>query len=252
MAKDDQSILKHPVSQKKFQCISPCFYPNTLTLHPVELIYVSENKPFCAVNEYVEKDEATGTKIIRYTDLCYNPTHKKDTPNVELNSLYPYINFNPEYFLKTEYKIYSFDDFVNWYVTNKTAILTVERVLNCLWEVCGKDVDVLNEKIADIYLELIKKVWIYDIYEKLHLFISKDKVVVDPDNNKLNISNHSDKRMKFITDAITKNEMYKLLTKHLKNKDKDKDKCNHNSTIKTNIIDFLINKFRGSLVTQGK
>jgi hypothetical protein len=245
---------KYPKSKNNFQCVGPCFQPNTLIVHPLTLEYVTDRYyPFCPVREWSYIDNETGDKIMKTTDICLNPTESKDLSGkeFEINMLTPTVDFNDEQFLKIFYNIYSFDDAVTW-IDNKTytsPLLTRYRVMNSAWNAYGSEIDIIDYRIVKFYIELAKKRWSSDIYKHLHKYVhilGQDVLLGDPDKNDLSYKDNAVIRINFLIDRFINNdEMYKFLVKYLKHrKDEWENTIDHSDSIKNDLIKYIENKIK--------
>src|SRR5690606_3808512 len=119
------------------------------------------DRPFCPVNEWVDKDPTTGKIRSYHIDECYVPTHEKDIQQkeIEMNILIPKIDYSCNQFLNIYYNIYSFDDALNWLTESKTVLLTKMRIIECAWETYGSTIELIDNRLVDFYIEVIKKKW---------------------------------------------------------------------------------------------
>lgn len=238
---------KYPKSKHNFKCIGPCYQPNTVIVHPLTLEYVTDKySPFCPVNEWNYVNE-NGENITKTTDICYHPTKSKDSSGLEfgMNILTPDIDFNDQQFLKIVYNIYSFEDAINWVNTRKytTPLLTRERIMNATWNSYPNDLNVIDYRLVEFYIELAKRKWMSDIYKKFNKYVHINNSVIllgDPNTNDLNPNDDVIIRTNFLADRFINNvEMYKFLTKFLKHK-----KGFNDENIKTNLIKYIGNKIK--------
>jgi hypothetical protein len=173
---------KYPKSKNNFQCLGPCYKPNTWVLHPITLEHITDEKnPFCAVNEWEYIDEKTGKKYDILTDACHNPTDSQpiSKKELEMNIIIPTIDFNSEHFLKIYYKIFCFDDTIKWLEDNThAAFFTKKRILECSIKAFSKEIYGIDEIIVDFYIGIIKKSWLDGIIRKINKYIN-----IDGENN---------------------------------------------------------------------
>ena len=162
MEQKDFNIKKYPKSVNKFQCIGPCYYPRTIAIHPTMLEIIANNDhPFCPVNEWTHTDASTGRTKTSITDKCFNPTDDGDNmenKDLELNILTPYVDFNTEQFLKIYYKIFSFEDALDW--CDKYSYLPLDtqiRIIKCSLSQFGKNIDIIDNRFTYILINIIKK-----------------------------------------------------------------------------------------------
>lgn len=254
----ESSTGKYPRSKNNFQCLGPCYNPNTSIVHPLTLEYVTDKYyPFCPVREWEFQDRETGKTIVRTTDLCYQPTESKDLSGkeFELNILTPSIDFNEEQFLKIFYNIHSFEDAVNWIDTKKyTPLLTRLRIMDCAWRAYGKEVNIIDHRVVEFYLELIKKKWTRDLYRELNKYvhIRGEKVLLgDPNDNNLGPKEEVVVRTNFLVDRfINHDEIYKFLTRYLKHrKDQWDTILRHSDHMKKDLVKYIENKIQMTVGT---
>lgn len=224
MSLSDYEKPKYPSSKMNSQCIGPCYYPGTWIVHPLTLEYIYEkNYPFCPTKEWEYVDENGKRETKTYAE-CYHPTETKDLSGkeYEMNMLVPNISFNDSHFLKIFYNIHTFEDAINWITNNKfMPILTRQRIINCSWSAYGDNLFSIDNRLVNFYIELAKKLWIEKIYKKINKYvhINDNKVFLGiPDDNNLTPKNEIIIRTNFIIDRfINVDEIYKFLTKFLKN-----------------------------------
>lgn len=246
-----RTSIKYPKSKNNLQCIGPCYQAGTTIVHPLTLEYVTDKyNPFCPVKEWEYIDTETNKKIIRTTDICYHPTESKDLSGkeFEMNILTPSIDFNDEQFLKIFYNIHSFEDAINWIDNKKySPILTRLRIIDCAWNAYGKNVNIIDHRVVDFYIEVTKKKWIQDIYKHLnkYIHISDGKVMLgNPKENKLSPKDEVIVRTNFLIDRfINSDQMYKFLIRYLKyRKDEWDNIISHSINIKNDLIKYIENK----------
>jgi hypothetical protein len=193
--------MSYPKSIKNNQCISSCFPPRTDTVHPITLENITNTKfPFCAVTPH----EKNGEKVV--IEEC-NVKDIEENNNDNLNILYPIISFNYKDFLKTYYQINSINDFYFWLKNNKsTPIFTKLRLFDCIINVFGKDIVLVEPIFVETIIDIIKKFWIKLMYRKLCHYIGIDSknniIIVKSKDNKLKKSEHIEQRTKFLISNI--------------------------------------------------
>ena len=245
-----EKTFKYPKSKNNFQCIGPCYQPGTWIVHPLTLEYIRDiNHPFCPVKEweYIDPD---GKKIIRTTDICYHPTESKDLSGkeFEMNILTPNIDFNDKQFLKIFYDIHSFEDAINWIDNKKySPPLTRLRIMDCAWNAYGKNINIIDHRLVDFYIEIAKKKWMPDIYKQLnkYIHINNGKIMFgNPEDNELSPKDDIISRTNFLIDRFINNdEMYKFLIRYLKHRKEDWDNIvSHSTKIKGDLIKYIENK----------
>jgi hypothetical protein len=250
---NNNSENKYPKSKNKFQCLGPCYQPGTTIIHPITLEYITDlEKPFCPVKEWTYEDPATGKKTDRYLDTCYGPVENKDLSGkeLELNILTPYIDFNSEQFLKIYYNIYSFEDAIEWLNKKKYVTLTTKlRIVDCAWNAYGKDMTLIDDRIVDFYVDVIKRKWIKEYYKKFNTYIYSDETTIkfiDPEKNTLNINDYIVNRTNFLIEKfINYEEVYKFINKYIKHRKSEWGSIrNHSNNIQNDLSDYIYNKIK--------
>lgn len=246
-------IKKYPKSKKNFQCIGPCYYPNTMVVHPTNLEIVTEpDNPFCPVGEWQSVDNITGKVTSNITDGCYNPTEKTNisSKELELSVLTPYIDFNVEHFLKIYYKIYSFEDSINWIDSNKhVPINTKMRIINSSLKIFGDNIDIFDNRFADFFIEYIKRKHIGDLYNKLSGYINidekNDSVSLSKDvNNFSDQKQHKTEKVNYIIKTfLDKDDIVKFLVRYFKHRKNEwKDIEFHLENMLNDFLSYSLNK----------
>ena len=215
--------IQYQKSKSGFQCLGPCYKPGTVIIHPLALEYVTDNQdPFCPVKEWIHK-LPNGSTVTQNTDICHNPTNDKNISKkeLEMNMLIPYIDFNCEQFLKIYYNIYSFGDAMNWLEKNEyTPTDNKLRIVDCSFSVYGANIDVIDYRITFFIIDLIKKKWINNLYNKLNKYIGiKDNLIffIQPNKNKLQSNEYTVQRINFLlTTFATQDEVLKFLEKYFR------------------------------------
>ena len=216
-----------------FQCIGPCYQAGTTIVHPVTLEYVTDrNNPFCPVRQWELIDRDTGKKTTLTTDICYQPTETKDLSGkeFEINILTPNIDFNDVQFLKIYYNIYSYEDAISFVSEKKyLPVFTKLRIIDCALAAYGKDLNIIDHRTVDFFIEIINKIWMPEIYKNVekYIHIHNGKISLsrqqDQQEEEKQISQDDAKiKYNFIKSKfITNDEIFKFLMKYLKHR-KDK------------------------------
>jgi hypothetical protein len=239
-----KKIDKFPISVNNQQCVGPCYQPGTPVIHPISLNLISaKDHPFCPTFEWYNEK----TKEYQQTDVCTAPSDiSQMQQEINLNLVVPMFHFSCEYFLKAYYNIYSFEGATDWVYNNSRAPINSQlRILNCAWKVFGSNVDIINDQLINFYSNLIKTIWMKNIYPKVSKFI-----YIDETNNNIylkeNDQKDSEKRQiekinyfnkKFNTSQI----IYKVLQIYIKeNKDKWNEIDDHNYGIRKQYTNYVI------------
>ncbi len=237
---------KYPISRHGRQCMGPCYKPNTWMIHPVTLEYhTNDDFPFCPTEIWIDPKDQLAYNI----DECIKPSDKIDNTIVEMNMILPIIHFTGERFLKIYYKIYSFENAISWINKNKhSSIYTKLRILNCAWKAYGNTVDVINDYTVNVYINIIKQHWIKKIFKHIEKYIhisGKNIYFKKPSSKatKINNKNIIEKFNFIIIKLITKNNIYKFLTRYVEEHEDRWDKIeNHNVLMQSYLIKYLVNK----------
>lgn len=228
---------KYPKSKNGFQCLGPCVKKDTLLLHPLTLAVVTDDEiNFCNVNEW-RKDNKS-----KYIDECDKLS--KNTEYDKNDILLPIFYFDSRVFLDKYYNISSFKDTIEWINNNKNnPYNTIKRILNCSWGAYGKDIKYVYDDIVDIHLEIAKKEWIIDIYQRVNKYITvkNNKVMFRKSNMK---GDNIKEKIRFLTSKlITPSIMAKFLKKYI---DSYKNKWDnielHMDNIKEEFINYIEKK----------
>lgn len=254
------NIKKYPKSNHGFQCLGPCYYPNTVFLHPTNLMHiVNPTMSVCPVNEWTDIDPETKKSTIKHSDKCFNPTHSVSSTvqDLELNLLTPYIGFNSTHFLKIYYNIFSFEDALDWIEKNRqTPIRTQLRIINNVLKSFGKNIDLIDMRFVDFLTDSINKKFIKNIYNKIHKYIGIDQnnniVLIDPTLNHLEKEEFNVERINYILKVfVNKDDLHKFIMRYFRdNKDtfenvvKIEDIMNN---IISSFIEYTINKINFTL-----
>jgi hypothetical protein len=226
---------KYPKSISGKQCVGPCYKKNTKILHPTYLNIVSHIDNFCPIAR--EEFIINGKKEFRDTDNCNEANINKTNIGTEntYNLLFPYVDFNPQLFLKLFYNINTFGQVIEWIDTNKTLLDTQERIFNLGIDSFKKNLDnveISDNRIVDFIYELFNKKYfniiiiplfqyiiVADKYTKLGFDTKKDtdETIIIKTNyikkNILNINNISNFIKSFFNKKISSdvNNTYSML-----------------------------------------
>jgi len=234
---------KFPKSVNNRQCLAPCFKPGVFITHPITLHSMTHPvKSFCPTEQWWDETY----KRHKFIDECYLPTGREEDQKekIEHNILIPTFIFNCESFLKLYYDISSFETALEWLVANNSApILTQLRIIECVWKIYGKDLNVLNSQLIDFYSFLIKKKWIKYIYARVFKFITVE-------NGKIFLSENSDDKETnkvekinyFIDKFLTRQNIYNVLEEFInENKHNWNDIASFNDRILKEFVNYFLN-----------
>lgn len=253
----------YPISKNNFQCIGPCYQSSTTIVHPVTLEYVTDrSNPFCPIRQKEFVDKNTGKKKTVTIDICNQPTETKDVSGkeFEINILTPSIDFNDTHFINIYYDIYSYEDAINYITENKyLPILTKLRIIDCSLNAYGKELNIVDHRTVDFFIEVINKLWLNELYYKIEKYIN-----VDTQNDKINLSSYDDnnndddnndnyniKKIKYNyirTKFITSDEILKFLIKYINHRKDTWDEISHHiDSIKDDFIIYIENKIKSTI-----
>lgn len=231
-------INKFPIGSHKQQCIGPCFPANTILINPLTLVMGSANNPACSVLPWNDNGQ------IEHFDKCDNPIDKKQAKEFSLNYVVPVVHFSCEYFLKTYYDIFSFEEAMDWLSNNNDPINTKLRVMDCSWKLFGSKIDIIDDQIIQFYSQVFKRVWINKIYQKMYKYIYVDDKDIYLKKNNDPLNDHKIERMNFLDKQFnTPDIIYQILSTYLETNKKNWDNIqNHNETIRKHYTKYIEDK----------
>ncbi len=234
-----------PVSINNRQCIGPCYEKDKYIIHPINMTFVTNDKPFCPTNVY-ESTDKTGKKYSSLTDECFKATMSDD--NEQMDFLNPNINFNPEQFLIFYYKIDNYEKTLEWLKNNvHLPLRTKLRVIECTIVKYYNNIYLIDDSIShNYYLLLLEN--INKVYEKLYKYIDvdSDKKKILFRETKLDINDFLVERINFIKEKlINEDETTKFLNKYFEKNKNDATNIEQNfqkNEIIKNFIIYIENK----------
>lgn len=236
-----------PTSVNGKQCIGPCYAPGKIFTHPQTIKHYKNTKyPFCPIAGYYDNEK----KNYKYIDECNPADVNEDQTYKTLSIAIPLITFDCKSFLKTYYNIHSFENTINWLETNKNPNYTQLRVLNCAWAVYGKTTDIIDDALVNFYIDLIKTIWIKNIYHKIAQYIYVDDKKIFFKENSDTEKNQVEKINFFIKKIITPQFVYDVLKTYIEsNYDKWDTITDHNSNINSQLINMALDKIQNIITT---
>jgi hypothetical protein len=259
---EEFSENKYQKSVHNKQCIGPCYETQTISVHPLTLEIIRNDKPSCLTNEWKFTKPNTGeTKRLR-SDHCEDPVNSSKLKNIDLypNLVNTQISLICSDFLLIYYNIKSINDTLLWINNHPNdPIYTKLRLMECaLLEWGLEDNFFINNDVIAFYITVIKQNWIKYFYK----FI-KDVIHIDKNNkiyfkdtglNKEQVDIHEVEKHKVekINFIIKKFINYSIINEffiyYIKKYKKDWYKIKtHNNNIKLKLKDFILNKIKKSI-----
>lgn len=239
---------RYPKSKSGLQCITPCYPADLWTIHPTTLRYHTSNLPYCHVNLNINS-EYENLEV----DGCYNPISLKDYSEMDVDILMPLIDFNCKHFLIIFNNIKTYEDGMEYLEKKKyTSPVTRARVVNCLLKVYGENIEIVDQRLVDFFIELVKKKWIVYIYDSIYKYIYADEKIVkfiNPNDNYLGYSDYKIERINYIVaNFINYDEMYKYINRYIRyRKDTWDNIDNYIESIKNDFVSYIENKINITL-----
>lgn len=242
---------KYPKTRSGETCIGPCYEPGTVIVHPHTLNPMTNRlHPFCPI--LPTPHVIDGVEVIDSIGACYVPTQKKDISykDIQMNIILPQIDFSYTHFLKIYYNIDSFDNALSWITdTRNISIYTKLRIMECSFFAFGNEIDIIDSRLIQFYIYVIKNIWIRDIYPKIQKYIyidENDKIYIKEsiDTDK---SHKVEKINFFVEKFVNEDVVYKILNRYIqKYKDRWNNIRSHNDLLKAEITEYIINKMKNS------
>jgi len=161
---------QYPRSINGRQCITNCYKPKSVILHPTTLNFINDDQPFCAVDEYIIYDKHNNKNISKFHDIC-----NKETTDVQediMSLVNPSLNFNSTLFLYTFYNINSFESGLDWITTyTHQNIRTKQRILELILNAYGESITIVDTRFIDVLFEIIKTFYIDEYIDRLIKYI---------------------------------------------------------------------------------
>jgi len=236
------------------QCIGPCLPKDTITIHPIYLYPITDNEhnPFCPTFQWTNNNGD-----LQIHDICKEEdvTSKSKINKKDMELLYaiPNFGFDCTQFLKNYYDLHSFEGVLDWISSENNSIYTKLRVINCAWEAFGNEKrDIIYDQLIEFYMEVIKKLWINEIYSQVFNYISVDKqnnISFKIDDKETNKKTHKIEKINFFLDKFSNRSIiYNVLKTFSEiNKSKWKTIKNYNNELKKYYIDYVLNKIKTTL-----
>lgn len=236
---------KYPKSIDGNQCISPCFPVGFLSSHPITLSAITNKEyPYCHIQPIIV--DAKLNKKVEY-NICAKPSSNEEIKNYNTKLIIPISDMDSGIFLRSFYNIHTFEDGINWIINNDNKpIMTRLRIFDNIF-VYGKDIDIIDIRIITFIIEVIKKLWIKDIYKELYKYISinkKNEIFIEKNDDDIN-ENINNKINFIIKKFVNNDEVYKFMSRYIKARYENWNKISsHIINIKNDYIDYIENKIK--------
>ena len=242
---DRQDVVKGLNNQP---CIGPCLPKDTVILHPIYLYPITDHdhKPFCPTFEWTNE---LGKRFSHDTCTAATIPDKINKKDLELLYAIPNFGFDCEQFLKNYYDLYSFESVTEWLYSENNNLNTKLRVMNCAFAAFGNNSYILNDQLIDFYIEIIKKLWINDIYTIIYQYITVTNNNIYFKKNDDNKKDNKIEKINFFLDKfVTRSTIYNVLKNFLEiNKSNWKDIKNYNNELKKYYMDHVLNKIKTAI-----
>lgn len=190
MDKSTKYIKKYPKSDKGYPCLGPCYGTRVTSIHPITFDVITAKNPYCPVAGYQKFYPSENKFKITYQDNCTQDT-KNDVldKNEEIyNNLLPYMDFNIKDFLSMFYEINTFEEGITWIENNSDKnIRTRIRIFECILNVFGNNIEIIDNRIIDFVINIIKTNYIQQIYKNIKKYIKidekKNSIEIDKDGD---------------------------------------------------------------------
>ncbi len=220
-----------PTKLGQYQCIGPCYPPNTTILHPITLQLIDNtNYSFCPINPWKDK-----LNRIHNVTVCSKPTVDIEYKDIEQDYILPELAFDPAEFLIINYNIRSLEEAVLWYNKHLTIpYKTIKRIMDCALLAHGlEELKISSDYMIDFTKYMIMEHW-FDDYYKL-LTTDKNKSIIK----------------KQINDILTSLLLTRILTKYAQNyKNTWNTITSHLNKLKRVAFIFIRNKLLKNMIEQ--
>lgn len=241
---------KYSKSLNGIQCLGPCYKKNIKIIHPLYLFVVSLNKSFCPVAEHVIIQN--NKKVKSHVDECME--YNDNTINLNLDILYPNLDFNATNFLNIYYNIKNFGEGIEWITQNShLSINTCERIFNLIFEAFNKDIDIIeisDNRILD-FINLLIKTKYNNLLSKLFKYINIDNNFASIHKYSYNIRDKTEtdesiiiKTNYIIKNLITYDNISNYITKNIKTKIESSVISSYSEILIDKFISFLIDNIK--------
>lgn len=231
--------MDYPKTKTGKICLTKCYPPNVLYIHPVTLESFGDNtKSTCAILPFYIDG------VFYETDECYlsNINSKKDDKLI--NIINPDFKFGSKEFLYLVYNIEEYSQFINWLNNNNNQkITTKKRVINSFFDFNFKSIKLIDDILIENLIDIFKYSYLNDFFKHINPYLEiKDSNIIlikKPSNTQRN--NHIE-RINYINEKfINVNEIKKFMIKYIDNYNNE---IINIEIIKNNYIDYIINKIK--------
>ena len=167
------------------------------------------------------------------------------------------MDFNIKDFLSIFYEINTFEDGITWIVNNtEINIKTRIRIFECILNVFGQSIDIIDNRIIDFVISMIKNNYITKFYNtiKKYIYIDAKKNLISIDKNNNDDDNDEDDKKHIVIKTnyimktfINQDIIQKFLFKYFKvKKNKWLDIHDHINDIIMELEHYIINIIKSS------
>lgn len=171
------NIYNLPISIDGYDCLGPCYPPNTVFYHPLYFATFKTKDYVCPIKKTVNKN---GEKIL--TDYCDPKDANNDYQDFDIFEDIVQIANTPKSFLQQIYNIKTVEDiyrFLNDSI-EELPIYTQKRILNCMYLTYYRNENFPKELFCEKVQKVIKNIYDLNIpIEKISNKIFSDKNIDD-------------------------------------------------------------------------
>ena len=203
------------MNNDKSKCITPCIKKNSNIIHPTTYESITSDEDFCLSEPiYDSKD-----KKINQSIKC-NDTEIIDENEyyVRMEEKFKDIYINSEIFLKIFYKLKSLEDIINWIEKNNHKPLNTRlRIIELGWDKYIDEYNLIDYRVTDFYVEIIKKKYMQLPIDKLskYIKIENNKIFFGKGNIESNKKKELEIKNFIMEKLLNKDEINKFLVKYV-------------------------------------
>lgn len=161
---NEKHIINKDVNKIKsiegYDCIGPCYPPNTIYYNPLNLTITLSEFPSCPIKEKVVLN-SDGKKNKIYSDRCYDKDINKGHMYFDIFSDYIQISTTSEKFLAEIYNLNNISDIV-YFMSNSIDTLPIysqRRILKAIFEVYYKYAEFPKNLFSKKILFVLKNIY---------------------------------------------------------------------------------------------